>query len=398
VNKIFRELFLLKKMNWFIATAMLLLVVIGVFFIYSACFITEDQPVRSLWKKQIVWALAGMVCFAVCAVLDYHEWEKFAWWLYGGSLFLLVVVLFVGTRRYGAIRWLDLFGIGVQPSEMAKVATIILLARTLSRPAADFENIKGILLLLGILAVPFLLIVVEPDYGTALILVPTLFVMMFAGGVPARTLAVLVMIGVAAAGVLIGVLFLPARLNASEETQKKVMNVVHLHGYHKDRIKVFLDMDVDPLGAGWNKLQSKMAVGSGGIWGKGFRRGTQNILGFLPPSISPTDFIYSVIAEEKGFAGSTVVLLLFGVIITVGLLAAMMSRDKFGRVLCAGIIAMLFCHVFINIAMTVGIMPIIGVPLPLLSYGGSFMIVMMAVLGITQSVYIRSQSTVEDFT
>jgi rod shape determining protein RodA len=222
--------------------------------------------------------------------------------------------------------------------------------------------------------------------------------MMFAGGVPARTLAVLVMIGVAAAGVLIGVLFLPARLNASEETQKKVMNVVHLHGYHKDRIKVFLDMDVDPLGAGWNKLQSKMAVGSGGIWGKGFRRGTQNILGFLPPSISPTDFIYSVIAEEKGFAGSTVVLLLFGVIITVGLLAAMMSRDKFGRVLCAGIIAMLFCHVFINIAMTVGIMPIIGVPLPLLSYGGSFMIVMMAVLGITQSVYIRSQSTVEDFT
>jgi rod shape determining protein RodA len=208
----------------------------------------------------------------------------------------------------------------------------------------------------------------------------------------------LVVVGVAAVSILLGALFLPARLNANEATQKKVMKVVGLSGYHKDRIKVFMNMDVDPLGAGWNKLQSKMAVGSGGTWGKGFRKGTQNILGFLPPSVSPTDFIYSVIAEEKGFAGSTVVLLLFGVLITVGLLAAMMSRDKFGRVLCAGVIAMLFCHVFINIAMTVGIMPIIGVPLPLLSYGGSFMIVMMAVLGITQSVYIRSQSTVEDFT
>jgi rod shape determining protein RodA len=398
LNKIFRELFLLKKMNWFIATAVLLLVVIGVFFIYSACFITEDQPVRSLWKKQIVWALAGAVCFAVCAVLDYHEWEKVAWWLYGASLFLLVMVLFVGTRRYGAVRWLDLFGIGVQPSEMAKVATIILLARTLSRPAADFENLKGVALLLGILAVPFLLIVVETDYGTALILAPTLFVMMIVGGVPMRVLVSLVMVGVVAVSILLGALFLPAKFNANPETQKKVMKVVGLSGYHKDRIKVFMNMDVDPLGAGWNKLQSKMAVGSGGIWGKGFRKGTQNILGFLPPSVSPTDFIYSVIAEEKGFAGSTVVLLLFGVIITVGLIAAMMSRDKFGRVLCAGVIAMLFCHLFINIAMTVGIMPIIGVPLPLLSYGGSFMIVTMSVIGITQSVYIRSQSTVEDFT
>lgn len=352
---------------------------------------------RFLYKKQIVWAIVGMICFAICALLDYQEWGKVAWLAYASGIFLLIVVLLVGRRAYGAKRWLDLFGIGVQPSEIAKVATILALARTLSRPAIDFESFKSIGMLLGIVALPFLLIVVEPDYGTALIFLPTLFVMMLVGGVPMRIMMSFVLLGAVAVGILLSVLFLPEKLGASEATQKKIMHFVGLSEYHRDRINVFIKADVDPLGAGWNKMQSEMAVGSGGLRGKGFRNGTQNILGFLPPSVAPTDFIYSVIAEEKGFFGSVVVLLLFGVVITLGMLVGLRARDKFGRLLCVGIVTMIFCHVFINIAMTVGLMPIIGVPLPLLSYGGSFMIVTMSVLGITQSVRIRSQSTVEDF-
>ena len=398
MSGMFKDLFLLKKLSWVMAIAVMLLISIGICFIYSSSYVSEDQVGgRFLYKKQIVWAMVGIVCFAICAALDYQEWGKVAWLIYGAGIFLLVAVLIVGHRTYGAKRWLDLFGIGVQPSEIAKVATVLVLAQTLSRPAIDFENLKSIAMLLGIVALPFLLIVIEPDYGTALIFLPTLFVMMLVGGVPMRIMMSFVLIGVLAVGTVLGVLFLPEKLGASEAAQKRIMHVVGLSEYHRDRINVFIKADVDPLGAGWNKMQSEMAVGSGGVWGKGFRNGTQNILGFLPPSVAPTDFIYSVIAEEKGFFGSVVVLLLFGVVITAGTLAGLRSRDKLGRLLCVGIVTMIFCHVFINIAMTVGLMPIIGVPLPLLSYGGSFMIVTMSVLGITQSVRIRSRSTVEDF-
>jgi rod shape determining protein RodA len=398
LNSLARNILLLKKMSWLMAIAVVSLIVIGIFFIYSSCYVSEDQMGgRFLYKKQMVWAIAGMLCFAICATLNYQEWGKVAWLTYATGIFLLVVVLLVGRRTYGATRWLDLFGIGVQPSEIAKVATILVLARALSRPAIDFVSLQSIGMLLGIVALPFLLIVVEPDYGTALIFLPTLFVMMLVGGVPIRIMMSFVLVGAALVGIMLGVLFLPERLGANKATQEKVMHMAGMSNYHKNRIKVFVGMDVDPLGPGWNKMQSELAVGSGGAWGKGFRKGTQNILGFLPPSIAPTDFIYSVIAEEKGFLGSVVVLLLFGVVITLGMLAGLRARDKFGRLLCVGIVTMIFCHVFINIAMTVGLMPIIGVPLPLLSYGGSFMIVTMSVLGITQSVHIRSQSMVEDF-
>jgi rod shape determining protein RodA len=232
---------------------------------------------------------------------------------------------------------------------------------------------------------------VEPDFGTALIFLPVTFVMMYVAGVPRRTILGMLGTGVLVVGVFLGALFVPELAGAKEETQVKIRKVLHLKEYHKDRIKVFLGIDSDPLGAGWNKVQSEIAVGSGGFLGKGYMCGTQNMLGFLPRSVTPTDFIFSVIAEEKGFVGSMVVLLLFAAILITGTYAAVTVRDKFGRLLCTGIVGMIFVHVFINVAMTVGMMPIIGVPLPLVSYGGSFTVVMMAVIGIMQSVYIRSR-------
>ena len=185
-----------------------------------------------------------------------------------------------------------------------------------------------------------------------------------------------------------------AWLGATPQAQERITAMTGLSDYQRNRIMVFFRADEDPLGAGWNKLQSEIAVGSGGLWGKGFRKGTQNILGFLPRTVAPNDFIYSVIAEETGFMGSMGILALFGMLFWGGLRAAMAARDKLGRLLCVGVVSLLFCHVFINIAMTVGLMPITGLPLPLLSYGGSFMIVVMSALGLMQSVHIRSRRVI----
>jgi rod shape determining protein RodA len=162
-----------------------------------------------------------------------------------------------------------------------------------------------------------------------------------------------------------------------------------LHDYQKDRILVFLDPSRDPLDAGWNTVQSAIAVGSGGLTGKGYLRGTQNILGFLPRTVAPTDFIFSVIAEETGFLGSLTLLLLFAVLAFGGMRAALRARDKFGRLLAVGVTVLVMFHVFVNMAMTIGLMPITGIPLPLVSYGGSFMVCTLAMLGIVQSVYVR---------
>lgn len=370
-----------------------LLMIIGALFIYSAGCTGEEHPVQSLYdyRRQITWMVVGMICYLFFAIYDYREWSRLSWWLYGVSVLLLVVVLLVGTRVYGGQRWLAVFGMRVQPSELAKLANIIILARIMSRPGTSLKGIKPVATVLAVVMVPMLLVMREPALGTALIFLPMAFLVMFVAGVPVRTLAVLVMVGFVGVIVLLTALFLPEKLGVSEAGQQRILRLAGLSEYQKDRIVAFFQPDKDPLGVGWNKTQSEIAVGSGGVSGKGFKKGTQNILGFLPRSVAPTDFIYSVIAEEKGFWGSVVVLFLFGSIVTFGLQAAFMARDKMGRLLCVGAVAMIFCHVFINIAMTVGLLPITGLPLPLLSYGGSFMIVTMSALGIVQSVYIRSR-------
>ena len=250
--------------------------------------------------------------------------------------------------------------------------------------------------ILGVLGVPLMLVLLEPDLGTAMISVPVTFIMMFVAGVPLRILLSFVGSGLLGVLIIVTAMFLPAKLGVSPEGQERIMHLTFLRAHQRDRIETFFHPDKDPLGTGWNKTQSEIAVGSGGMWGKGFKQGTQNILGFLPKSVAHTDFIYSVIAEEKGFLGSLTILILFGTLIAAGMQVAVMARDRLGRLLCVGMVSMIFCHVFINIAMTVGLMPITGVPLPLLSYGGSFMIVTMSALGIVQSVYIRCRPSESD--
>ncbi|MDD4871285.1 MAG: rod shape-determining protein RodA [Kiritimatiellae bacterium] len=396
--RIDRYIRLIMQMNWLVTIAIVILMVIGVFFIYSACYSSEEPAIRLLYMKQVTWIIVGFICYTVFAVYDYRKMGRLSWWVYGGVLFLLILVLFTGTKVYGARRWLDFFGIRFQPSELAKLVTLIVLARIMSRPGLRLWEFKNIVFILTVVAVPVLLVIAEPDLGTAMIFVPVAFIMMFVAGVPLRILMSFVGFGLVMLTIILFAMFLPAKLGFSEENQEKIMHFTGLKAHQRDRIMTFFQPDKDPLGAGWNKTQSEMAVGSGGVLGKGFKQGTQNILGFLPKSVAHTDFIYSVIAEEMGFLGSVSILFLFGIIIVAGMQIAVIARDRMGRLLAVAMISMIFCHVFINIAMTVGLMPITGVPLPLLSYGGTFMVVTMSAMGIVQSVYIRCRPVESDFT
>ena len=381
----------LRRSNWLMTILITALLIIGVMFVYSACYVGDDRAVRPLYERQVVWMIAGLFSYIGFSLYDYHRFKRISWAIYGSGLALLVLVLFIGSTIYGAKRWLMLFGvIGIQPSEVAKLTTIILLAHQLSQSGRDMARLRDLAMMMGLIAVSIGLIFLQPDLGTALVFIPTAFIMMFVAGMPLKYLATLAGVGIALAGFILSALFLPAKLGAGEETQQRIRNLSGLSDYQQGRIEVFFHPEKDPLGAGWNKRQSEIAVGSGGLKGKGYLKGTQNILGFLPRSVAPTDFIYSVIAEEKGFRGSLTVLALFFGVLTFGMLTALRTRDAMGRLLCVGVVSLIFCHVFINIAMTVGLMPITGLPLPLLSYGGSFMIMMMSALGIIQSVYIRS--------
>lgn len=362
-----RFMMLLRRMDWGMLVAVGALLGVGVLFIYSACYRGDPDTVAPFYRKQMAWSGAGGIAFAVLTFLDYRRLAEQAWPIYAVGIALLLLVLFVGPTINNAKRWLDLPGVRVQPSEFAKLSTLLALARYLARPGLNLAHPQVVLSTGAIAVVPFVLVVLEPDLGTAAVLVPTTFMLLYAAGVPLKTLGLLV---------LIGLLLLPVGWFA-------------LKGYQQERILVFFEPAKDPLGAGWNKIQSQIAVGSGGLMGKGYLAGTQNVLGFLPRNVAPTDFIYSVIAEETGFVGSALVLSLYGAVITAAIRAALISRDKLGRLLSVGVAVMFFSHVFVNIAMTIGLMPITGLPLPLVSYGGSFTVSIMAALGLTQSVYVR---------
>lgn len=345
----------------------------GLAFIYSASWRGEETGIAGTWfSKQIWWAALGASVALALVATDYRFWLRHSWWLYLGALALLALVPFVGRKMYGAYRWLVVFGIPFQPSEFAKVALVLVLARVLASPAVRPRSFWTVVLVLGLTAAPFLLILIEPDLGTALVLVPTVAFMLFAGGVALRYLLGLGLLG---AG---GIAFL-------------LSPWAHwvLTDYQCERIATFLEPARDPLGSGWNALQSAIAVGSGGLSGKGFLNGSQSVLGFLPRTVSPTDFIFPVIAEETGFIGASLLLLAFAALLTCYLRTAWAAKDPAGGLLATGIAGLLFAHVFINIGMTIGLLPITGLPLPLISSGGSFMVVTLAGFGLVQSVHVR---------
>ena len=361
--------------DWLAVLAVAVLLVTGLFSIYSASWRGEDTGIVGAWfPKQIWWAALGAVVALALAATDYHFWLRQSGWLYVAALALLALVFApgIGKKVYGAYRWLVIFGVPVQPSEFAKVALVLVLARTLASPIVPPRSFGMVLLALGLLALPFGLILKEPDLGTAMVLVPTAVVMLFAAGCALRYLVGLAALG--GAGIALGLSPLAKHV---------------LSDYQHERILTFLDPSRDPLGSGWNALQSAIAVGSGGFWGKGFLNGTQNVLGFLPRTVAPTDFIFPVIAEETGFIGASLLLLAFAVLLTCYLRTAWTAKDPAGSLLATGIAGLLFCHVFVNVGMTIGLLPITGLPLPFVSSGGSFMVSTLAGFGLVQSVHVR---------
>ncbi len=356
---------LITHFNWIYLLLILLISAIGIANMFSATssWTTAVQPV---YIKQLYWLGLGVLIVALVCVFDYRHLEYLSFSLYGGNLLLLVLVLAIGKTSMGATRWISLAGFNVQPSEIMEIVIIIALARYLS----ETEHLRGFslreLIIPGlILGVPALLIMKQPDLGTALLVLCIGGTMALFAGIRRSSLLFLAASGLAAVG---GGWFL-------------------LHDYQKRRILTFLDPERDPLGAGYHIIQSKIAVGSGGFKGLGFMKGTQSQLSFLPER--HTDFAFSVFAEEWGLAGCLLLLGLYCLIVLWGLHIALRSNDRFGMYLAIGVSAMLFWHIVVNLGMVIGLLPVVGVPLPLFSYGGTSMITTMTGIGILMNVELR---------
>ncbi|MFZ2643448.1 MAG: rod shape-determining protein RodA [Verrucomicrobiia bacterium] len=389
-----------KHLSWLSLVTMLALVIAGVFAIYSATYRGEDTVNAPFWKMQAIWIGIGIIGFAAAVAIDYRQIGKWTWVLYSICVMLLIVVLVAGAERYGARSWLGIRGLGIQPSEFAKIGLAFALAYYLSDPERDPRSFMTLAVCLAMLGGTVALILLEPDLGSAAVLLPMAAAMMFVAGIPLRyyfgALLAIVMFGAVLYTNLTAYQAESQQLRQSSPdkatyTQQLIqLNRKYiLKPYQWERILVFLNPERDPYGWGWNLRQSQIAVGSGGVTGKGWLQGTQNVLGFLPRQVAPNDFIFSVIAEEGGFLACGLVLIGYAVLLLNGLWTALAARDRLGRLLATGITVVLFCHVFVNIGMTIGLVPITGLPLPLLSYGGSFVLSTMIALGILQNIRAR---------
>lgn len=365
---------------------------VGVAFIYSASSIREVDSLRRLYLLHAQVGMIGLVISLGIAYIDYRFVFRWGWVFYAGALGLLLLTLFFGEKTMGARRWIA----GIQPAELSKLATIIVLAQLLGRRTAT-RGWKTYLLTLAVTAAPMALIMKQPDLGTALVFIPTLFAMLFMARVAPRAVYATVATCVVAVGLLLSLLVASESAEVRPVLRARVRQVLPLNAYQRDRLVVFLFPDRDPFGRGWSKRQSEIAVGSGGVWGKGYLKGDQNLLGYLPASVASNDFVFSVLAEEMGFVGSLIVLLLFAGIVISTLAVAYVCTDGAGRLLCTGVATVTFCHVVVNIGMTVGLLPVTGLPLPFISYGRTFLLTMMAAYGLVQSVAVHGRDKMPHF-
>jgi rod shape determining protein RodA len=351
--------------DWTLLALVLGICAIGIINIYSAVFSTGDRQIP-LYLKQVQWVLLGSFFMLIIFLIDYRVINKGAYVIYGISLALLVIVLFYGFTTHGSQRWISLGGFSLQPSELMKLTIILALSRYFDdHKSNEPYTLKELFLPFLIVIIPFLLILKQPDLGTALIIIIIFSSMVFFIGVNWKSVAI----------VLTGCLMLMP------------LGWHFLKDYQKDRLITFLNPESDPLGAGYHILQSKIAIGSGGIFGKGFLKGSQTQLKFLPEQ--QTDFVFSVFAEEWGFIGALILVILFMSLILWGLKIALHSRDLLGTLIAFGITALISWEVFINIGMVLGILPVVGIPLPFFSYGGSAMIVLMTATGLLMNVSVR---------
>lgn len=358
---------LLRKflgMNWLLFGLMLTLLTYGVYAIYSATWVRHE----TYWSSQLIWLGICLPIFLITSLVDYRWIRAGAVPLYVLGLLGLVATMVFGEKRYGARSWLDLKVMSFQPSQLAIVAGIMTLAVYLEASRRTAPVLR-ILACAAIVGAPWLMILIQPDLGSCIVWVPVLLAMMFIGGIPKRWLLSMIILGVA---------FVPLVVNFG------------LKPYQYARITTFLNPELDPKDAGWNINQSLIAIGSGGFYGKGFKApNTQNELGYLPATIVHNDFIFSVMGEQHGFVGGVILLGVFALLFAAGLHVAIEANDSLGRLLAIGIVMLFFTHTFMNIGMTISVTPITGLPLPFVSYGGSFLLITLFSMGILQSIWIH---------
>ncbi len=357
---------LLTNFDWKIFFLIIAIAALGILNIYSASASYKLSGL-SYPLKQLYWLLIGLFLVLVTCSIDYHIFEDLAYWFYGFLIILLLLVLVMGKTSMGATRWLNLGFFSMQPSEPMKIIIAITFACYFTRnPPAALLSLGDIIKPLVILFIPAILIARQPDLGTAVMVCLVAGTITLAVGVGWRTLLAIVLTAI--------------------PTIYIVWNYI-LRIYQKNRVLNFLDPERDPLRSGYHLIQSKIAVGSGGLAGKGFMQGTQSQLSFLPEQ--HTDFVFSVFSEEWGFLGSVIVLFLYFALILWGMNVAGRCNDRFGTFLAVGVTAMLFWHIIINIGMVIGLFPVVGVPLPLFSYGGTSMITSMVGVGILFNIDMR---------
>jgi rod shape determining protein RodA len=397
-----------RTFDWQILLIVLALVTFGVAMVYSASHVPSSPGRVNLWRSQMLWAVLGLTVATVAVIVPYRVFETFAHILYGGSVFLLLLVPIIGVSEYGAKRWLDFGGFNFQPSEPAKILTVLMLARYLDRKRLDLTRPAEILGAVGIMLAPWFLIVRQPDLGTSLSLPVASAAMLYWAGLPASILLlavtplvsmitslwmwvwipyILALFGVlrlfrARRLIMVGALVVNVGLGLATP---HIWN--HLKPYQRERVHTFIDPNRDRSGSGYQIIQSRIAIGSGGFAGKGYMEGTQKALAFLP--MQHTDFIYSVVGEEFGFIGTAGVLVLLGGLIVRGFWVAGRARNRFASLLAVGIATTFLFHTLVNTAMTAGMAPVTGIPLPFISYGGTFMITCLFQAGLLLNVAIR---------
>ncbi len=347
--------------DWVLIGAVLALCAVGLAMIYS----TTGGAGRVYWTQ--VYALGlGLMAMAVCLMFDYRSFADKSHWIYLAMIAALVAVLFFGAVRGGSRRWIDLGSFNLQPSEFAKATLALMLAKMLGESRRPALTNNDLLIAVALTAVPLLIIARQPDLGTAVTLLPILLVMAFVAGMPMKYIYVMALVAVLSA---------------------PVAYKFALQDYQRERISTFLDPAQDARGAGYQQIQARITVGSGGVWGKGFLKGTQGQLRFLP--VAHNDFIFSVLAEEQGLAGVLVVLGLYLFVIVRALDAARLAKDRLGAYLVLGVLSSFTFQVIYNITMSAGLAPVKGLTLPLMSYGGSSLIATLAGFGLILNVRMR---------
>ena len=350
------------QINWGLVLIVCLVAAIGFALLYSAANGSVDP-----WaSRQAARFAVGLAVMLGLALVDIRIWYRYAYPIYFGVMALLVSVEFLGTIGMGAQRWIDLKFIQLQPSELMKVAMVLALARYFNGLSNEEIAAPTFLLVpLCLVLAPTALVLKQPDLGTAGILLMAAAAVFWSAGVKLWKFAVVLVAGLATIPIGWG----------------------FLHDYQKQRVLTFMNPENDPLGSGYHIIQSKIALGSGGLFGKGFLQGTQTHNNFLPEK--QTDFIFSMLAEEMGLVGGLVLIGLYLLVLIYGFAIALRSRNQFGRLLAVGLTVNFFLYLFINIAMVMGLIPVVGVPLPLISYGGTAMLTVMAGLGLVISVYVH---------